>query len=226
MFVSSSGNDSNNGLKRAVTQAHDLPRAVGSLRKRLPRSAPVQARRTFNDSFGNFHRAAAATEKMVIGTYGQGARPRIQTGNQKFFESAGDNLQHLAIAGLEITANTYDGTNGDPTGIFFYRHATDILLEDLYIHNFNFGIATQGEGWNDSITNFAVRRCVIAECYCVGSSGRPQGVFSNFTDGYTLEDSTSSTAATTPTSPARSRTSTGTPPTSTTTPATPRSATA
>ncbi len=125
---------------------------------------------------------------MVIGTYGQGARPRIQTGNQKFLESASDNIEHLAIAGLEITANTYNGTNGDPTAIFFYRHAADILLEDLYIHNWNFGVSTQGEGWNDSISNFTVRRCVIAECYCVGSGGRPQGVFSNFTDGYILED--------------------------------------
>ncbi len=125
---------------------------------------------------------------MVIGTYGTGARPRIRTGGQKFLESAGHNIEHLAIVGLEITANTYDGTNGDPTAIFFYRHAADILLEDLYIHNWNFGVSTQGEGWNNSISNVTVRRCVIAECYCVGSGGRPQGVFSNFTDGYILED--------------------------------------
>ncbi len=188
VFVSSSGNDSNNGLS-AQSPKRTIAAAVGLLRNGYPDQLLFKRGETFNDSFGNFHKSGrSATEKMVIGTYGQGARPRIQTGNQKFFESAGDNLEHLAIAGLEITANTYDGTNGDPTAIFFYRHAADILLEDLDIHNWNFGIATQGEGWNDSITNFTVRRCVIAECYCVGSSGRPQGVLSNFTDGYTLED--------------------------------------
>ncbi|MFO7955955.1 MAG: right-handed parallel beta-helix repeat-containing protein [Candidatus Brocadiia bacterium] len=147
----------------------------------------------------------SATEPMVIGAYGDGERPLLKVGRQKFFRVVtGRNMPvdwpgvgNLAIVGLHIYDHIGDPDSPDfdkseekgGEGLSWHSTGANLLIEDCY---FDYtGLAVIGHGprikeVEEKLTNFQLRRCVVANNW--SSSGHCQGMFLNDVHGALIEE--------------------------------------
>lgn len=134
----------------------------------------------------------SVSQKMLIGSYGTGARPIIDCLDDTCFGTNPINwpvetYAHVALIGLEITSSTFNGTTTQ-SGISILGECHDFLFEDLYIHNVCVGINVQGYPNDARHTGIAVRGCMIEDCYFTAADGNnPLGMFVGNTDGILIE---------------------------------------
>jgi hypothetical protein len=124
---------------------------------------------------------------MVVGVYGEGARPRFKTNGQSFINVYHKTLvRHVAFVGLHLYANhrdpaspEFDGGRSTETGVRWLVSSEDILFEDCLIEFFEFGMIFQPyeQPGEYPQRNTTIRRCIIRESYCPWDVGQSSGLY-------------------------------------------------
>jgi hypothetical protein len=150
---------------------------------------------TFNSGFDKWKISGRSSdEPLLIGAYGEGDRPLLNTGtSQGFFtDYGGSPVNNIAITGLHFIANTYDGRNGgyETAGIRLLRQGQNYLIQDMKIEGYKDNIVLQGDG--TGLTNVEINRVISIDAFNHGNvgNGHAQGLYAyERTDGLTVERS-------------------------------------
>src|SRR5689334_11158411 len=136
---SSSGNDSSDGLSPGAP-VKTLAKASSLVRNNSGDEMLLKRGDTWHESLGTWTKSGrSASEPIVIGAYGNGARPTIASGSGRGLvtgSSTYKTVNHLAIMGVRFYADardpdspTYKTTSGDE-GIRITSTTDDLLIED------------------------------------------------------------------------------------------------
>lgn len=196
IYVSATGNDSNNGLTSGT------PKLTIAAGKALLRNGHadwllLKCGDTWtNQNFGDFNGISgrSSDQYMLVGSYGTGARPIVNTGVSNGIQLSNNAdlpANYVAIVGIEMFAHTYTGTNGSPAGVYWLSHSTGLLIEDCYIHGYATNVLVQG--YYNSVgdrrhTNVTIRAGSIADSYhWDGSQSFSTGLYMSGVDGILVE---------------------------------------
>jgi hypothetical protein len=181
VFVSSQGNDSNDGLSQ-VTPVRTIARGKSLIRHGYPDWLLFRRGDVWDAPIGAWVASGrSAAEPIVIGSYGPGAtRPLFRTGGASGITftgggSAPPTMDHVAVVGLEFYADardpaspTYVGPGQWPSrGLQYLRPGENLLIEDCAFRMYSSNIVVEGEG--SGLRGLKIRRCVLADAY--GLSG-------------------------------------------------------
>lgn len=190
IYVSSStGNDSNNGLT-PETAVRTLARARNLMRNNYPDWMLLKAGDTFNEQMVLSKSGRSNTERAVITSYGEGARPIILAPDNTAGVYNGRNtISNLNIVGIHIKALDSGNSSG---GIFLLGdavyHISNILIEDCYVEKFGTNIIIENmSGVLDPISNISLRRNIVVDAFPPGGA-HSQGAFIANVDGLIIED--------------------------------------
>ncbi|HKS16124.1 MAG TPA: hypothetical protein VJU16_02370, partial [Planctomycetota bacterium] len=188
IYVSdSAGDDTQDGLTEP-TAKKTIAAGKALLRTGFPDWLLLKAGDTFTDqSIGGWALSGrSVSEPMVVGSYGTGDRPLIQTGTAHGVATTGASVSHVAFVGLHLTPHSYTGTQGS-SGMVWLAVSDDILVEDCLFEGFRDGLVVQAfDGPVGSIKDFRIRRSVIVESWASGSFS--QGLFAYGIYGLLVED--------------------------------------
>ncbi len=191
VYVSSStGNDANNGLSSA-TPKRTIASGKALLRNGFPDWLLLKCGDTWDESLdttGEFRlNGRSLTERMLVSSYGNGARPLLRTGTG----SAVDNFtqgNHVALVGLHFWAHLYTGSQGTPHAVEWLGATANFLLEDCFVEGYESNVVVMGYPEpTHRHTNVTIRRNVIVDAYNTGSSNS-EGIFASSTDGLLMEE--------------------------------------
>ena len=186
---SSSGSDSNSGLS-ADRPVRSLSKGASLVRDNAPDRLLLKAGDSWTETLSWGKSGRSASEPLVIGSYGSGARPMIKAGNRTAFEAAGGDVDHLVIQGIHLSAHTRDPNAGGFSrstgsyGIRFVAQTDGLLIEDTVIDQFTNNILLQGFGGTQN--NVKIRRSIITDAY--GLEGKSQGLYATDVNGLLLEE--------------------------------------
>lgn len=184
VYVSSStGNDANNGLS-ASTPVQTLSRGQSLIRDGYADWLLLKR----GDTFGAFgwwqKRGRSPSEPVVIGAYGTGPRPQINTGTgfglvTYAFGVNGRNYDNLVIQSLSFFPHTYNHTNGNGelAGIRLLGQASNVLIEDCRIAGYKDNVVLDPA--DRGLRDVTIRRCQIVDAHAgagVGN-GHSQGIY-------------------------------------------------
>jgi hypothetical protein len=190
---SSSGNDANDGFS-TNTAKRTLGAARALLRNGYPDWMLLRCGDSWNESFSNGFGLSgrSANERMLLSSYGTGARPRLLTGSGNCFALWGQgDGNNLAVVGIHFWPNTYNGANGTPRGMCVFGSVSNFLVEDCYFQAAETNLVIQGANEFPSPTgrhhNIELRRNIIVDAYNTMSSNS-EGIFASGIDGLLLEE--------------------------------------
>lgn len=187
IYVSNAGSDSNDGLSDST------PKLTIAAAKALVRSGYsdwIHLRRgdTFAGPFGAVPNSGrSSTERHVLTSYGTGARPIIECGDDIGLYGFTDK-SFWAIKGIHFYANGRDPASGDWSsasgayGIQWLSASGDpawshVLIEDCDIQLFSTNISIQDRDDYDGDLQVAIRRNIIRDAYATASHS--QGLFTH-----------------------------------------------
>ena len=195
IYVSSSEGDDNNDGLSPENPVKTIAKGSSYLRDGFPDWLKLKAGDTWSESFNTgswFLKSGSGEDKyMVITSYGQGARPRIEpTEGTRIFSSY--NVRNLAIVGINFECDPIEGNTTQSSAILLLNNGEgptgNILLEDCIFHGANDNINIQGSTESGNIDNVVVRRNIIIDAYDAGNDSHSQGVFVNNVTGLLLEE--------------------------------------
>ncbi len=163
-----------------------------ALRDGLPDHLLLKCGDTFDEPFPDWQKSGqSSTARMVIGSYGTGARPLVRTGTAAGLSIrglTGNDRRSLALVGIELWAHTNDGSS-DAAGVTLTAGGgavDDIIVEDCYIHQYRYNIA--GQGIETRLSNIQVRRSVITDALDASAAHRATGILFGQTDTLLVEE--------------------------------------
>ena len=202
IYVAQDGSDENDGLSPQRPLATPA-QGYAKLRDGYPDWLLFKAGDTFTSGIGTIHKSGrSATERIVVGVYGEGDRPRFEIGEKffanKFFTTRGDNM---AIVGLHLISPQRDTRRPDFTeadldgywhqgGIAYLGKAENVLFEDLLIEYFNLGFVLQSDANHGYQTGMQIRRTAVVNSYGHWDSnigGHAQGMYASYVDGLEID---------------------------------------
>ncbi|MBX7144559.1 MAG: hypothetical protein K1X79_08930 [Oligoflexia bacterium] len=198
IYVSNSeGSDSNNGLSPAYP-VKTLAHGEALLRHIYPDWLLLKRGDIWNESLSIQHSGRSATERLLIGSYGNSsARPLIKSGANNGISIQGGggtpaSSSNLAIIGLHLQANTripgspdYTGVDGG-SGFLYLRPGEHLLLEDMQIEYYVVNLSVQAEG--DGLYDFVLRRSIVTDAYGVEGVSHSQGIYASQIHGGLIEE--------------------------------------
>lgn len=199
---SSAGNDSNDGLTKA-TPVKTIAKARTLMRNDMPDWMLLKRGDVWAESLAPASKSwtlsgRSQKEPMVIGAYGDGARPRLDTGKSSGFTvvrlGAASEVHDLLIIGIHFRATArivgaagFD-SDSTPDGINFLGAGRDFLVEDCYLESYGNGIVLQGDTTEPRfLRNAAVRRNVVVDSYKKAALGHSQGLYVARTKSLVIE---------------------------------------
>jgi hypothetical protein len=193
IYVSSSGNDSNSGSSPAAA-VRSIARGKSMLRDGSADQLLFKRGDTFTGSFGIWDLSGrSASEPLVVGTYGEGARPVINTGSSSGLVGGRDAINNVVIQGIHLNASSRDpdggsfsGTAGGSYGIQSLSPMNNVLIEDVHVENYKFNISIQK--FYGPINDITIRRSVVTDANSEPGGGHSSGLYIYGVDGFTLED--------------------------------------
>ena len=139
VYVSATrGSDNNSGLSSS-SPVRSIAKGKSLIRSGRPDWLLLERGSVWKERIGTWSKSGrSATEPIVIGAYGTGARPLIKTGNETAFNTNGSKLaDNIAIIGLSFHAHTvdpysadYNGTTPSGSGVRIVGPSDNILIED------------------------------------------------------------------------------------------------
>gem|GEM_PF-1130375 len=178
IYVSSStGNDNGDGSQGSPVQS--LSKAKSMVRDNMPDWILLKTDDTWTDeTFGSWTKSGRSTsEPMLIGSYGTGARPKIDTFLNNGLECVGglvSPVRHLYIMGLEFYTSTYDGRNRNSIqGLRFQRQGSDFLVENCKVRGYSGNLIIANP--DAPVSDFKVRRNQFLDAYQY--TGHAQGMY-------------------------------------------------
>ncbi len=179
---SSSGNDRNSGLSPSSPLA-SLAKAESLLRNDSADEMLLKKGDTWNTGLGYWGKQGiSASQPIVIGAYGTGARPTLDTGNQSAFTSGGGTLANVDIIGLKMVDNARGAAGAN--GINVDSRVNNFLIENCDIQDYGNNIVFQQ--YYGPMYNITIRRSIIADAWS-GSGAHSQGLFCDGVHGITLQ---------------------------------------
>lgn len=176
IHVSTSGSDTNLGTAAQPLRTHSAALA------RVAANSGDQILFKAGDTFSfatawDITKGGTSTQYLVIGSYGTGARPRLQ------FSGSGLQIQapNVAIVDLEIA-----GTNATDTSGIIALDKANVLIEGCWVRNFRDNIVIHSVGSN-RIPGVKIRRNVITDAK-QSTGERAQGVYVGNLDGWIIEE--------------------------------------
>jgi hypothetical protein len=185
---SSSGSDSNNGLS-SDRPVRTIAKGVSLLRDNAPDHLLLNRGDSWSERVSGWGKGGrSASEPMVFGAYGSGARPLIKSGGGTGFETAGD-VDHLAIMGLHFWADKREPgasgfTTANPYGMRFVASTDGLLIEDCVIDQYADNILLSG--YYGEQRNVKIRRTIVTDAW--STRGKAQGLYATDVSGLTLEE--------------------------------------
>ena len=191
---SSTGSDKNNGLTPATAVA-TIPKGQTLLRNGMPDQLLLKRGDVFHGVFSYWGLSGrSASEPMLVGAYGTGARPLVDcgTGTAAFMSSSEGSASFVDVIGVgfdplyrDPNSSLYDPTKvGGTTGFRWYvPGGGHVLVEDCAFNYFKLNLDFEYGG-----TDFTVRRCVINNSYAINSHS--QGIYANNVTYLTVEQNT------------------------------------
>ena len=192
VYVSSSlGDDANDGLSPA-SPVKTLDRGESLLRDRSGDQMLLNRGDVWRETLGEWDKSGRnAQQPIVIGAYGVGPRPRLDTGTRTAFSimSESADVKHVAMIGLHLAASArvpgspdYTGGEGG-NGVGVLSRVDNLLVEDCFIQAYEENILLQDH--NGPASNVTIRRSVIVDAHSPG--GRAQGLYAYGVRGLTIE---------------------------------------
>jgi hypothetical protein len=189
IYVSSSaGNDANNGLSPS-TPKRTLASAYGLVRSGYPDHMLLKKGDTFYEGISWTKSGRSTAEKAVLGSYGAGARPMLLTGSTTAVNMFGGSLNHVAVVGLAMRADTWSGQlppGDDPPGLVAIAPGDDLLIEDCYIESYANSLIVQG--YPTVRTNTKIRRNVLVDPLRLDPNNGSVCIFMAEYDGVLIEE--------------------------------------
>jgi hypothetical protein len=194
IYVSSSrGDDDNDGLSPA-TAVQTLDRGEALLRDGHPDQMLLARGDAWRESFGEWTKSGRSpAEPMLVGAYGAGARPRIETGSRSAFQitAYNANVRNLSLIGLHMVASArvpgsrdYEPSASGGNGLRILAQTDHLFVEDCVIQAYGDNVLFQE--YRGASSNVTVRRCAIVDAYA-SDGGRSQGLYATGVDGLLLE---------------------------------------
>jgi hypothetical protein len=189
---SSSGNDANSG-RTPDKPVQTLGKATSLLRDNSSDEMLLKRGDVWkNQSLQGWWRSGKSEDApIVIGAYGTGDRPTIDSGTSDGFNATKDDaVNHVAIIGVHFAANTripgkdFVSTSGGGAGIRVLAPTNDFLIEDCYVEGYQDNVLFQD--FFGGISNVRVRRSVIADAYSA-TNAHSQGLYAEGVQGLLLE---------------------------------------
>lgn len=168
VYVSATGNDSNNGLSEGAPKL-TISAGIGVLRDNKPDWLLLKAGDSWSTSVSWNKSGLNADEPMLMSSYGAGARPQIDSEASHGITLAAD-VHFVAFVGIKVFSSTFTGSQATRNGIQINTFPiSNILLEDMHIENYVSCLLIQtGERRPPlpfKITDIKLRRCIIARAY-------------------------------------------------------------
>lgn len=168
----SAGNDANPGT--ASKPVKSLAKAKSLLRNLSADQVLLKRGDTWTGGFMDLTVSGrSASEPILIGAYGTGARPRINSGTDvgiTLAQKYSNPLNNVFVIGLHFNAHTYTGGNGTfkTAGIRVLRKGANVLIEDNFIQGYKDNVVLDPDG---VFNGLRLRRNVIVDAYNTGSTG-------------------------------------------------------
>jgi hypothetical protein len=194
IYVSNSeGNDANSGFDELHAK-RTVAAGVALLRHTYPDWLLLKRGDTWDEPLGTWRKCGrSASEPMVVGTYGPtvGERPLLRTGTTTGFTRVGGSaspptLDYVAVTGVHMVANTYNGSNASPSGVDWLGPGTNFLVEDCSFEGFSSGVVVQATA-STPVQWVRVSRSVIADSY--SNLGHAQGIYCYAVNHLMVEES-------------------------------------
>ena len=195
VYVSSTlGDDANDGLSPAQP-VRSIGRGASLMRDGSADQLLLNRGDVWRETLGEWSKGGRnAQEPMVIGTYGTGPRPRVETGARTAMSisSAGTRVEHLAVLGLHLVSSArvpgspdfLAGTEGG-NGLRILTNVEGLLVEDCVVQAYETNVLLQDH--NGPQHNVVIRRSAIVDAYSSGT-GHSQGLYAYGVDGLLLEE--------------------------------------
>lgn len=186
---SSSGNDNNDGLSEH-TPKRTLAAGYAMLRDGHADWLLLKGGDTWHESFPYWNVSGRSpSERIVVRSYGSGARARLLTGSETAIfinGNVGSGVRNLAFMDLHVNAHTNPGTSS-ATGFRFFNSVHDVLIENCYAENYRVNMIFQTIDAGRRSSNIEVRRSVIADALA-SDSAHAQGIYADGVDGLLMEE--------------------------------------
>ncbi len=190
VYVSTSGNDSNNGLS-ANSPKRTIAAGKALMRNGFPDWLLLKRGDVFDENIGHWITSGrSASEPQLISSYGAGTqRPLLRTGNTSGMTAlhagaSGPTINHIAVVGIEMWAHTYNGSN-NPHGITWMIDATGFTVEDCVIRGYTIDVSFPA--WGGRKRDIKLRRNVFADAFAVnGTVGH--GLYMDICDNVLIEE--------------------------------------
>lgn len=191
---SSAGNDANDGQKpdRAV---RSIERGVGLLREGSADWLLFKRGDVWKTGFGGWGLSGrSASERMVIGDYGEGARPRFEFQEDNLSVHGGVTekpyIDNLVFTSLHFVGARHDPSRGVPHGpspacVSWLRGGNDVLFEDVRFEYCSV-VITRYDGFPAS--RFRFHRCLFLDSFSMADS-HAQGLFVHGVKSLSVEES-------------------------------------
>jgi hypothetical protein len=151
---------------------------------------------TFEEAFGNWNKSGASPEApLVIGSYGDGPRPKVVS-NQTVFNLYGkapllhdvviSNI-HFRAAGRDPGAPDYDPAVPSGAAVRIVRPVHRLTIQDCRFEFFNGNLVLTGDKTR-RLMEIAIKRCIVVDAYSSGGATSGQGLYADKVDGLTIED--------------------------------------
>ena len=174
---SSSGSDSNAGTLAKPVKS--IKKARSMVRSGTGDQVLLQRGNVWKEPLGNWTVSGKSPQQpLVLGAYGSGERPRIESVDGFYLLSRGG-VHDIMVMGLHLKSP------GGGTGMRVLGKVDNLLVEDCKFERFRGNISLEaGAG---PVTDVTVRRSVIADALPIGS-GHAFGLYADKTDRLTLEE--------------------------------------
>jgi hypothetical protein len=195
VYVSSSlGSDANDGLS-AASPVKSLDYAKSLLRDGSGDQMLLARGDVWRESIGEWTKSGRShDEPIVIGSYGAGPRPRLETGTRSAFSiiSSKADVEHVALLGIDMVASARvpgspDFVAGAPggNGLRILSKVDDLLVEDCVVQAYEDNVLLQD--YNAPQSNVTIRRSQVLDAYST-TDGHAQGLYAYGVRGLTLEE--------------------------------------
>jgi len=195
VHVSSSlGDDALDGLS-PERPVRSIARGASLVRSGAPDWMLLNRGDVWHETLGDWTKSGRShDEPLLIGAYGAGARPRLETGTRTALsiDSASSTVRHVAVVGLHLVASARMpgmadfsavlGSGG--TGIRILSRVDDLLVEDCVVQCYEDNVVLQD--YRGPQSNVTVRRSAILDAYST-DGGHSQGLYAYGVDGLLLE---------------------------------------
>lgn len=194
VYVSSSGDDSNSGLTSGSPKK-TIAAGVALLRNGYPDWLLLKCGdQWINEPISTnwLLSGRSSSEKMLISTYGSGARPLLLLTDRSGFRRQGGGaapttISHVAIVGIEF--REYLKSPADTsTMISIIKQVNDFLIEDVVTNGGGEGLLVQGESNTVRHQDVVVNRSIFVNANSTAADPRTQGMYAAYTNGLVITD--------------------------------------